>query len=139
MAGMNEENSLSFIQSYTLNQGLSKFGIKGKKAAYKELKQLHDRVVFTPIHENELTLSEKRKAMESTTILTEKRDGTIKARTCANGSIQRKFTTKEGATSPTVATEAVLTTGVIEAKQKRDIMTIDVHNAFVNKPIPKNQ
>jgi len=29
------------------------------------------------------------------------------------------------------ATEAILITGVIEAKQHRDIMTLDIPNAFV--------
>ena len=55
------------------------------------MKQLHDRVCFKPINPTEMTADERKKAMESLIFLTEKRDGRIKARTVANGSIQRKW------------------------------------------------
>ena len=38
---------------------------------------------------------------------------------------------------PMAATEAILITGVIEAKQHRDI-TLDIPNAFVQTPIPQD-
>jgi hypothetical protein len=137
MAGMNDEDTFSFIQTYSLNKGLKKFGDRGKEAAQKEMKQLHDRVVFEPILIAEMTQLERKRAMESLIFLTEKRDGTIKARTCANGSTQREYIPREEATSPTASTEAILITGVIDAKQKRDVMTLDIPNAFVQTPIPK--
>jgi hypothetical protein len=43
-------------QSYSLSKGLKKFGHKGRYAAYKEMKQLHDRVVFEPIKVADLTV-----------------------------------------------------------------------------------
>jgi hypothetical protein len=76
--------------------------------------------------------------MESLLFLIEKRDGRIKARTCANGSTQREYIDREDATSPTAATDSILITGVIEAKQQRDIMTNDVPDAFVQTPIPQD-
>ena len=100
------------------------------------MKQLHDRKVFKPIMSSELTTQERKRAMESLIILIEKRDGRIKARTCANGSIQRDYIPRENAASPTASTDSVLITGVIEAKQKRDIMTLDIPNAFVQTSIP---
>jgi hypothetical protein len=54
-----------FVQSYSLKRGLQKFGQKGRDAAYKEMEQLHDRVVFEPIRIEDLTEIEKRRAMES--------------------------------------------------------------------------
>ncbi|KAI2510062.1 Reverse transcriptase (RNA-dependent DNA polymerase) [Fragilaria crotonensis] len=54
-----------FIQSYSLMKGLKKFGHKGREAAYKEMKQLHERVVFKPIKIAELTEQERQRAMES--------------------------------------------------------------------------
>ena len=75
--------------------------------------------------------------MESLVFLTEKRDGTVKARACANGSTQRSYTNKEETASPTAATESILITGVIEAKQKRDVITLDIPNAFVQTPLPQ--
>ena len=53
--------------------------------------------------------------------------------------MQRPYTPKEEATSPTAATESILLTGVVEAKQNRDIMTLDVPNAFVQTTIPQGK
>jgi hypothetical protein len=61
----------------------------------------------------------------------EKEDKRLKARACANGSIQRKFMKEEEASSPTVAAESILLTRIIKAKEKRDVMTTDIPNAFV--------
>jgi hypothetical protein len=69
--------------------------------------------------------------MESLIFLTEKRDETIKARVCANGSTQCAYIAREEASSPTAASEAIIITGVIDAKQNRDVMTLDIPNAFV--------
>ena len=77
--------------------------------------------------------------MSSLIFLTEKRDGTIKARACANGSTQRSYINKEEATSPTISTEAILTTVVIDVKQNRDVITLDIPNIFVQTPMPKSQ
>jgi hypothetical protein len=78
----------SFLQTYSLNAGIKKFGQQGKDAANKEMRQLHDRKVFEPIDVNKLTGQERYRAMESLIFLVEKRDDTVKARTCANGSTQ---------------------------------------------------
>jgi hypothetical protein len=137
MVGMNDDETFSFIQTYSLNKGLKKFGDRGKDAAQKEMKQLHDRVVFEPILIADMTPLERKRAMESLIFLTEKRDGTVKARTCANGSTQREYIPREEATSPTAATEAILITGVLDAKQGRDVMTLDIPNAFVQTEIPE--
>jgi hypothetical protein len=99
------------------------------------MKQIHDRVVFEPISIEKMTMLERRRAMESLIFLTEKRDETIKARVCANGSTQRAYIAREEASSPTAASEAILITGVIDAKQNRDVMKLDIPNAFVQTEI----
>ena len=71
-----------------------KFGNKAKRATYKEMKQLHDRISFQPTHPRSMTPSERKKALESLIFLTEKRDGRLKARTCAKVSTQREYMTK---------------------------------------------
>ena len=136
---LHAKEKLSLVQTYSLTKGLKVFGDKGTEAAYKEMKQLHDRICFIPINVNGLTTSERKKAMETLTFLTEKRDGTIKARTCANGSIQRDYMTKEEATSPTTTLESVILTSVIDAKEKRDVGTVDIPNAFIQTPIPQEE
>ena len=65
-----------------------------------------------------MTKEEKKKPMNSLFFFTEKRDGTIKARACANGSSQRHYISKEKAASPKVSTESILITSVLDAKQK---------------------
>eukprot|EP00957_Ditylum_brightwellii_P049881 3781616-Ditylum_brightwellii.AAC.1 len=75
--------------------------------------------------------------MVSLIFLTEKRDDTVKARACANGSTQRSYINKDEASSPTAATEAILITGVIKTKQHCDIMMLDIPNTFVQMPIPE--
>jgi hypothetical protein len=118
-----------------LNAGIKKFGQQGKDAANKEMRELHDHIVFEPIDVNELTGQERYRAMESLIFLVEKRDNTVKARTCANGSTQQKYMGRDKAASPTASTYAILNTAVIDAKQKRDVMTTGVPNAFVQTPI----
>jgi hypothetical protein len=125
----------TFLQTYSLNAGIKKFGQRGTDAADKEMRQLHDRKVFEPINVDELTNQERHRAMESLIFLVEKRDNTVKARTCANGSTQREYMDRDEAASPTASTDAILISAVIDAKQQRDVMTADVPNAFVQTPI----
>jgi hypothetical protein len=70
---------------------------------------------------------------------TQKRNNTIKACTCTNRSMQRSYIPKNEETIPTTTTEAIIITGVIEAKQGRNFMTPDVPNAFVQMLIPENK
>jgi hypothetical protein len=133
LAGMNDSQACSFLQTCSLKQGVKKFGDKGVAAVNKEMKQLNDRVVFEPISVNEMTALERKRAMESLIFLNEKRDDSVKARLCANGSTQRACIPRKEASSPTAASEAIITTGVIETKQKRGVMTADMPNAFVRQ------
>jgi hypothetical protein len=65
----------------------------------------------------------------------EKRDGKIKGRTVAGGNKQRDYISKEDASSPTVATESVLLSCIIDAKEERDVAVIDIPNAFIQTRI----
>eukprot|EP00957_Ditylum_brightwellii_P193756 14754801-Ditylum_brightwellii.AAC.1 len=121
----------AFIQTYSLKKGLKHFRDKGRKAVGKEILQLHNRKVFQPIHVKDLTPLERKQAVESLIFLVEKCNGTMKVRACANRSTQRTYVLKEEATSPTVATESVILTAAIDAKQRHDIITMDTLNAFV--------
>ena len=121
----------AFLETYSLKKGLKQFGKNGYDAALGEIKQLHDRVAFKPIDVKELSEQEKKRAMESLIFLVEKKDGRIKGRACANGSTQREYINKEDAASPTVATESILLTATIDAKENRDVMSADIPNAFV--------
>ena len=49
----------------------------------------------------------------------------------AGGNKQRDYISKEDASSPTVSTESVLLSCIIDAEEKRDVAVIDIPNAFV--------
>jgi hypothetical protein len=85
----NSVHGSSFVTTYSLKKGLHRFGESGKQATIKDMQQLHDRRCFQPLHKRTLNLTEKSRALESLIFLVEKRDGTEKARHCANGSTQR--------------------------------------------------
>ena len=102
------------------------------------MKQLHNRTVFEPVKLAELTDQERRRTMKSLIFLVENRDKTVKARTCANGSTQREYIDREDAASPTAITDSILITSVIDTKQGRDVMTVDVPNAFVQTEIDQS-
>jgi hypothetical protein len=118
LAGMNNLQASSFLQTYSLKQGIKKFGKQGIEAVHKEMKQIHDRVVFEPISIKEMTKLEKKRAMESLILLTEKRVKTVKAHVCANGSSQRAYISREEASSLTAASEEIIITGVIDANKR---------------------
>eukprot|EP00977_Amphora_coffeiformis_P023701 scaffold13992_cov140-Amphora_coffeaeformis.AAC.1 len=129
------EHGSQHVVTYSLKKGIDKFKDRGKAAALKEMKQMHDRECFKPIHKHTLSTTERGRALESLIFLNEKRDGTIKARHCANGSTQRSYMAREDVSSPTVSTESTLLTGVIEAMEGRDVATCDIPNAFIQTEV----
>ena len=49
----------------------------------------------------------------------------------AGGDKQRDYISKEDASSPTVCTEAVLLTCIVDTEEERDVAVIDIPNAFI--------
>ena len=101
------------------------------------MRQLHLRDTFEPQHRHEIPSKEKAEVLESHMFLKLKRGGKIKGRSVAGGNKQRDFIIKEEAISPTVATEAVLVSCVIDAQEHRDVTTIDIPNAFIQTRVEK--
>ncbi len=108
------------------------FEERGETAVSKELKQFNVYDVFEPLYTNKLSNEEKSKALTLLIFLKEKQDGNVKARSCANGSVQREHVAKEEAATPTVALESVFVTAAIDAKEKQKVVTIDVPGAFLH-------
>lgn len=131
------EDQVSLLETFSLKQGIKKFGKSGYEAAFNEMLQQHQRKCFHPISIPEMSPRERKRAMESLIFLVEKRDGRIKARTCSNGSIQRNWMSKEEASSPTAHLESVLLTAVIDAEEDREVRTIDIPNFFIQTKINK--
>jgi hypothetical protein len=64
--------------------------------------------------------------------LKEKRNGDVKARSYANGSVQQEHVAKEEAAFPTVGLESVFATAAIDAKENREVVRIDIPGAFLH-------
>jgi len=130
LQGFSELEHVALTQ-YNLRKGLQIYGKAAADAVVKEMKQLHDRKTIRPRYATELSTRDKRRALAYLMFIKEKRCGTIKGRGCADGRKQRIYKTKEETSSPTVRTESLLLSCVIDAKEKRDVATCDVPGAFM--------
>jgi len=70
--------------------------------------------------------------------LKEKREGSIKARGCADSRPQRIYTNKEDASSPTVSIEAMVLSCAIDAKESRYVVMSDILGAFLHADMEDN-
>ena len=75
---------------YRLEAGIDRFFERGETAVTKKLDQFNKYKVFEQKHANELSEEDRKKALSSLIFLKEKKSGAIKARSCANGSVQRE-------------------------------------------------
>jgi hypothetical protein len=126
---------LFMTEQMSLKKGLKLFGKDRADAVVAEMRQLDYRNVIKPVCGKELTCEQKRRALNYLMYLKQKRCGRIKARGCADGRKQRLYKSKDETSSPTVSTEAVFLTSVIEAQERRNVMTIDIPGAFMHVDI----
>ena len=69
-------------------------------------------------------------------VIKEKRDGTLKGRTCTDGRGQRGLYSKEETAVPTVHYVSFMMMTMIEAKERRFIAVGDVKGAFLVPDMP---
>jgi hypothetical protein len=108
------------LTQYSMKKVIKMFGEPGINAVLAELRQLDEREVMVPVLASSLDKEAKRKACEK-----------IKGRECADGQKQRIYTTKQEASSPTVAIESLMISCVIDAKEGTDVATVDIPGAFL--------
>jgi hypothetical protein len=113
-------------------EGIKKHGQVAIDALFEEFAQLHDLRVFLPQDVTELTRDEKRGALRTISVIKEKRCGKIKGRTVADGRRQRELYTKDEMSSPTVSTDALMLSLLIDATERRDVATADVAGAYLH-------
>ena len=111
-----------------IRRGLKLFGSQGISAVKAELQQLHDLKVMEA---KPLTTTQKWEALGYLMFLKQKRCGKIKARGCADGWPQWAYIPQEDARAPTVSTEAVFMTVVIDAMENRMVAVVDIPGAFM--------
>ena len=128
----------SFIQQYYLNKGLKIFKDEGEKAAMAELDQLVERNCWEPVHVENMTELEKSRAQDAMMLLAEKNNGDIKGRCVYKGNGTREWLTREDTSSPTASLEGIIITCVIDAYEHRDMMSLDIPNAFIQTMMPED-
>ena len=119
----------------SMKEGLKRWGTKISQAFSNELSQLHLQDTFRTINTKSLSKSDYDKFLESHLFLKQKRDQTIKGRMVAGGNKQRNHIDKTDATLPTTALESVLLTAKMDAKEGRDVVKVNIPNAFVTTRI----
>jgi hypothetical protein len=136
LATFNEPmGELFMTEQMSLKKGLKHFGKNGADAVVAEMRQLDYCNVIKPVDGKKLTREQKRHALQYLTYLKQKQCGRIKARGCSDGRKQCLYKTKDETSSPTVSTEAVFLTSVIEAQERHKVMTIDIPGAFMQVEI----
>ena len=111
--------------------GIKKHGQKAVDALFKEFCQLDEKSVFAPLHAKDLTPEQRTQALRAINLIKEKRDGGLKGRSCADGRPQKALYAKEESASPTVSTDALMFSLMIDAFERRDVATADVVGAYL--------
>ena len=118
------------VFGYIMNQISAK---AAKDALMAEFAQMEDLNVYEPVHASSLTPQQQRRgALRAITIVKEKRcDRRLKGRTVADGRGQKGLFEKSRTVSPTVATNALMLTVMIDAHERRDFATADIAGAYL--------
>jgi len=127
------------ILMMTVRKGIRFYGEAAIIAIFNEYKQLKDLEVFGEIKDEDLTPEVKMNALRAINLIKKKRCGKVKGRTVANGRPQRAYVSREEATSPTVSTEALMTTLLIDAYVGRKVAIFDVPGAYIQANMPMDK
>ena len=111
--------------------GLRKHGKAAEEALMKEFTQLEQMNAYVSIDPSTLTNEQKRAALRALNLFKEKRNGVLKGRTCADGRPQRNMYDKSQTASPTVSTDALMLSIILEAYEGRNVATADVVGAYL--------
>ena len=135
--GEQPHNMHRYVHGYVMTQmtataGIKKHGQPAVDALLAEFAQLDNKNVFKPMEANKLTPREKSEALRAINLIKEKRSGALKGRSVADGRAQRAMYTKEQTASPTVSTDALMLTLMIDALEGRDVATADVEGAYLH-------
>ena len=133
-----------FVQM-SARKGIKMFGEEAVAALMKEYSQLDQgamkgKPVICPINPDQLSMEQKKRAMNVVNLIQKKRCGKIKGRACADGSRQRRYINEEEKTaSPTVNLETVHASFCIDAHEKRFSAITDIPGAYLHAGIPEDK
>jgi hypothetical protein len=122
---------LMFTQM-SAKKGIQKHGQSALDALRKEFMQFRALEVLKPLDAFTLSDEQKLEALRAISVIKEKRDGTLKGRTCADGSSQQGQFSKAETGSPTIANDALFLSIMIDAFEGRDVAFADVAGAYLH-------
>jgi hypothetical protein len=119
---------------------MKEFGELGFEATMKELDDnLIGMRAVRMLKPNEVNKNVWSDALNYLMFLKRKRDGTVKARGCADGQPQREYITKDESGSPTVSIYALMALCLMDAIDDRKVVTCDIPGAFLQADWPAEQ
>jgi Reverse transcriptase (RNA-dependent DNA polymerase) len=113
-------------------KGVQKHGQLAWNALKAEFEQFRQMDVFEPLDAFAMTEEQKSESLRALSVIKEKRCGKLKGRTVADGSAQREKYAKEDTGSPTVSSDALFLTILIDANENRDVATADISGAYLH-------
>ena len=135
-----EECAGMVFKAHQMNvkQGIKEYGEDGKASALKEINNLTSNECFGEIEYEKLTQTQKDRALPILMFMIMKRNGDIKTRGVANGSLQRVYTNKDDCSSPTPDFYAFKYIIAMIAKEGRDCATVDLPGFFLQTEQEEN-
>lgn len=123
-----------FLTKNGIRKGLNIFGDNGDAAVEAEMREGHELKVIETTPPTALKHSDKKDALQYNIIL-KNSNMRVKGRGCAYGRKKRTNTAKIQVSYPTIATESVFFILVIAAKDRRDVMTMEITENFIQTPL----
>ena len=117
------------LTNLSIPKAIKLFGAEALASVMKEVRQLHDKRVWTPVSYD--SINNKAKIIRSLIFLKRKRDGTLKARLVADGRMQVRDDDQD-VSSPTVATQSLFLLATVFAAERRRVVTVDIEGAFLH-------
>ena len=89
---------------------------------------------YEPMDASKLSYQERKYALDSMLFITEKRNSDVKARNVVIGIKNRTYDryNKSNGSYPTVNTDSVFLTGVVDAHERRAVAILDIQNGFLH-------
>ena len=110
----------------SIQRGMKQWGDEARVAGEKEISQLQWRERHLGKQMSDLITEENNKILPSYMFVVRKRDGVTKARLVAGGNQQRGNVTKEESSSPTVSTESVFWSSIVDTQEVRGVAVIEI-------------
>ena len=126
------------VSHISVGKSLKMYGKKALVEMMRELQQMLDKEVWTPLDPKKLSKSQLRSAIRSSLFLKEKffpsgEFDKLKGRLVAGGNMQdRALYGEEDLSSPTATTSTVFIVAAIAAREHRKVVTLDIGGAYLN-------